>query len=73
MTTGSSPAGSSRAASSRSSALGPISAAGPRAVFIYSSAPTIARTRERALEAGAAGVTASATELMQMLGRIGLA
>jgi hypothetical protein len=42
-------------------------------VFIYSSAPTIARTRERALEAGAAGATASATELMQMLGRIGLA
>ena len=42
-------------------------------VLIYSSAPTIARTRERALEAGAAGATASATELMQMLGRIGLA
>jgi CheY-like chemotaxis protein len=42
-------------------------------VLIYSSAPTIARTRDRALEAGAAGVTASATELMQMLGRIGLA
>jgi CheY-like chemotaxis protein len=42
-------------------------------VFIYSSAPTIARTREQALEAGAAGATASATELMQMLSRLGLA
>jgi CheY-like chemotaxis protein len=42
-------------------------------VLIYSSAPTIARTREQALQAGAAGATASATELMQMLSRLGIA
>jgi CheY-like chemotaxis protein len=42
-------------------------------VLIYSSAPTIARTREQALQAGAAGATASATELMQMLSRLGVA
>jgi len=41
-------------------------------VLIYASAPAVNRTREAALAAGAAGITASATELMEQLGRLGM-
>ncbi len=40
-------------------------------LLIYASAPAIAQWGQAALDLGAAGVTASATELMGMLGRIG--
>ena len=41
-------------------------------VLVYASAPTVARTREAALAEGATFVTASATELLEALGRAGL-
>lgn len=41
-------------------------------VLIYASAPAVGRTRQAALDAGAVGVTASATELMEMLGKLGM-
>jgi CheY-like chemotaxis protein len=40
-------------------------------VVVYTSASTLTRTRDQALELGAAGVTASGTELLDMLGRLG--
>jgi CheY-like chemotaxis protein len=41
-------------------------------VLIYTSAPTLSRTRERALEAGAAEATASATQLLHLLAQHGV-
>ena len=41
-------------------------------VFVYASAPAVARTRAKALAAGATFVTSSATELLEALGRAGL-
>jgi hypothetical protein len=40
-------------------------------VVVYTSAPTLARVRAQALAAGAHGATASGTELLDMLGRLG--
>jgi CheY-like chemotaxis protein len=42
-------------------------------VLIYTSAPTLARTRERAIQAGAAEATASATQLLHLLAQHGVA
>jgi len=41
-------------------------------VIAYTSAPTLARTRDRFLEAGGTAATASGTELMDLLGRLGI-
>jgi CheY-like chemotaxis protein len=41
-------------------------------VLVYASAPAVARTRAKALEAGATFVTSSATELLEELGRTGM-
>jgi CheY-like chemotaxis protein len=41
-------------------------------IVVYTSAPTLARTRDAALASGARYVTASATELLEMLGQLGL-
>jgi len=41
-------------------------------VIVYASAPAVARTKSRALELGAMGVTSSATELFDLLARLGL-
>ena len=42
-------------------------------VLVYTSAPTLARSRERALAAGAAEATASATQLLHLLAQHGVA
>jgi CheY-like chemotaxis protein len=41
-------------------------------VIVYASAPAVARTKSRALELGAMSVTSSATELFDLLARLGL-
>jgi CheY-like chemotaxis protein len=41
-------------------------------VFVYASAPAVARSGAAAHKLGAAGVTSSATELLDMVGRVGL-
>ena len=41
-------------------------------VIVYASAPAVARTRDQALKLGAISVTSSATELFDLLSRLGL-
>jgi CheY-like chemotaxis protein len=41
-------------------------------IFVYASAPAVARWSEEIATAGANGATSSATELLEMLGRVGL-
>ena len=41
-------------------------------IFVYTSAPALARTRDEVMAAGADGATSSATELLELLGNAGL-
>ena len=41
-------------------------------IFVYTSAPALARTRDEVIAAGANGATSSATELLELLGNAGL-